>query len=88
MLNHVNVWLNMTDTALECAVPSGSHTPQNPYARLVSTMARQHRLLSVHWELTYRCNETCTHCYLDVFKPNARAAQIATGHKQLSAQTA
>ena len=37
-------------------------------------MARQHRLLSLHWELTYRCNEVCTHCYLDVFKPNARIA--------------
>ena len=61
----------MTDNTLECNSPATSVGALNPYARIVSTMARQHRLLSIHWELTYRCNETCTHCYLDVFKPNA-----------------
>jgi AdoMet-dependent heme synthase len=67
----------MSDTApttLDCAQPPRPASVQNPYARMISTMAKQHRLLSVHWELTYRCNEACTHCYLDVFKPNARVA--------------
>src|SRR3990172_6793997 len=43
----------------------------NRYLQIVSQMARKHRLLSVHWELTYRCNDKCTYCYLDVFSPNA-----------------
>ena len=64
----------------ECASPDlTAHTAPNPYARIVAKMAKQHRLLSVHWELTYRCNETCTHCYLDVFQPNATVAgELAT----------
>ncbi|MBI4771453.1 MAG: radical SAM protein, partial [Chloroflexi bacterium] len=41
------------------------------YRQIVNRMARKHRLLSVHWELTYRCNERCTHCYLEVAAPNA-----------------
>ncbi|MBI5303652.1 MAG: radical SAM protein [Chloroflexi bacterium] len=32
-------------------------------------MAKQHRLVAVHWELTYRCNETCAHCYLEASPP-------------------
>ena len=46
----------------------------NVYKNLVEKTAGNHRLLSVQWELTYRCNERCTHCYLDVFKPNAKVA--------------
>jgi AdoMet-dependent heme synthase len=43
----------------------------NPYDQIVAQTRRRHRLLSAHWELTYRCNEKCTHCYLDVFAPHA-----------------
>jgi radical SAM protein with 4Fe4S-binding SPASM domain len=41
------------------------------YKDILKKTAKQHRLMAVHFELTYRCNERCTHCYLDVFKPNA-----------------
>ena len=44
----------------------------NPYSAIVDRTRRQHRLLSVHWELTYRCNERCTHCYLDVLSPGSQ----------------
>jgi radical SAM protein with 4Fe4S-binding SPASM domain len=37
------------------------------YRELVRATAERHHLLTVHWELTYRCNCTCTHCY--VVKP-------------------
>lgn len=48
-------------------------TPQlNTYDQIVLKTKREHRLLSVHWELTYRCNERCTHCYLDVLPPGAQ----------------
>ena len=33
--------------------------------RLISRTVRNHRPLSVHFDLTYRCNERCVHCYLD-----------------------
>jgi radical SAM protein with 4Fe4S-binding SPASM domain len=33
--------------------------------RLVARSVRLHRPLSVHFDLTYRCNERCVHCYLD-----------------------
>ncbi len=32
---------------------------------LISRTVRKHRPLSVHFDLTYRCNERCVHCYLD-----------------------
>jgi radical SAM protein with 4Fe4S-binding SPASM domain len=51
----------------------------NPYTRILTKMARQHRLFAVHWELTYRCNATCAHCYLDVLPPRARADELTTG---------
>lgn len=44
----------------------------NAYDRIVRSTKFNHRLLSVHWELTYRCNERCTHCYLDVMPPGAK----------------
>lgn len=44
----------------------------NAYDRIVQNTQKRHRLFSVHWELTYRCNERCTHCYLDVLPPGAR----------------
>ena len=59
----------------ECVSPEQlGDSGASPYDRIVAKMMRQHRLLSLHWELTYRCNETCTHCYLDVLKPNAKVA--------------
>ena len=33
--------------------------------RLISRTVRKHRPVSVHFDLTYRCNERCVHCYLD-----------------------
>jgi radical SAM protein with 4Fe4S-binding SPASM domain len=33
--------------------------------RLIARTVRKHRPLSVHFDLTYRCNERCIHCYLD-----------------------
>jgi radical SAM protein with 4Fe4S-binding SPASM domain len=46
--------------------------PPNPYIAILARSEKQHRLISVHWELTYRCNERCTHCYLDVLTPGAK----------------
>ncbi len=51
--------------------PESQPDSSNLYNEILSESDRRHRLLSVHWELTYRCNEKCTHCYLDVFTPNA-----------------
>ena len=45
--------------------------PSNYYKDMQLKMGKAHRLLSVQWELTYRCNEKCTHCYLDVMPPSA-----------------
>ncbi len=45
----------------------------NPYQRIVQKTRERHRLLSVQWELTYRCNERCTHCYLDILSPGSPA---------------
>jgi radical SAM protein with 4Fe4S-binding SPASM domain len=33
--------------------------------RLIARTVHKHRPLSVHFDLTYRCNERCIHCYLD-----------------------
>ncbi len=44
----------------------------NLYQNIITKTQRQHRLLSVQWEITYRCNERCTHCYLDVLPPGAQ----------------
>jgi radical SAM protein with 4Fe4S-binding SPASM domain len=33
--------------------------------RLISRTVEKPRPLSVHFDLTYRCNERCVHCYLD-----------------------
>lgn len=38
------------------------------YRQIIAKTAQQHQLLSVHWELAYRCNLRCTHCY--VVKPS------------------
>ena len=53
----------------------------NFYTHLLSASQRQHRLLTVHWELTHRCNERCSHCYLDVLSPGRTCAR-RTGRPQ------
>jgi radical SAM protein with 4Fe4S-binding SPASM domain len=45
------------------ATPSLAATPVMD--RLISRTVQKHRPLSVHFDLTYRCNERCVHCYLD-----------------------
>lgn len=55
------------------SIETSSSGPASPisYARLVASTQETHRLFSVHWELTYRCNERCSHCYLNVLPPGA-----------------
>jgi radical SAM protein with 4Fe4S-binding SPASM domain len=55
-----------------------------PYDAILKQVTRSHRLFSVHWELTYRCNEKCTHCYLDVLAPGAVAPGELTTEESLS----
>ena len=41
-------------------------TPGTPVMdRLIARTVRRNVPLSVHFDLTYRCNERCVHCYLD-----------------------
>jgi radical SAM protein with 4Fe4S-binding SPASM domain len=54
------------------------HDASAPYQRLLAQAARQRRLLSVHWELTHRCNERCRHCFLEVLPPQRRPADELT----------
>lgn len=53
--------------------PSSIPENQNPYDQIVAQTRREHRLFSAHWELTYRCNQQCSHCYLDVCPPQSAA---------------
>jgi radical SAM protein with 4Fe4S-binding SPASM domain len=55
-----------------------------PYDAILKQVTRSHRLFSVHWELTYRCNEKCTHCYLDVLAPGAEAPGELTTEESLA----
>ncbi|MBI2952676.1 MAG: radical SAM protein [Chloroflexi bacterium] len=43
----------------------------NLYHQILAQTQGQHRLFSVLWELTYRCNQSCSHCYLDVLPCHA-----------------
>ncbi len=55
-------------------VTPDNRLPQpSPYHALLTAAETRHQLLSAHWELTYRCNERCTHCYLDVLSANHAA---------------
>jgi radical SAM protein with 4Fe4S-binding SPASM domain len=58
----------MTDQYIDPA----TNTQPDAYKAILSRTRQQHRLLAVHWEITYRCNERCTHCYLDVLPPGAK----------------
>ena len=46
----------------------------NTYSQIVARTRQEHRLFNVLWELTYRCNQRCSHCYLDVLPPGADVA--------------
>lgn len=48
-----------------------SNPAPNLYNDILAKTQKRHRLVTVHWEMTYRCNEKCSHCYLDVFAPHA-----------------
>ncbi len=51
-------------------------------ASLLAQARQERRLLSVHWELTHRCNERCRHCFLPVSGPHDRSAahaELTTG---------
>lgn len=65
-----------------CAIDSA--LAADPYQRLLAESQRRHRLVSVHWELTYRCNERCTHCYLDVLPPGAHVPGELTTEEALN----
>lgn len=60
--------------------PSPVPNDPGPYRRLLRAAEQARRLFSVHWELTYRCNQACAHCYLDT-QP---AASDAAGDPELS----
>lgn len=54
------------------AVAATQIATEDRYRQIVGRAQQQRRLFSAHWELTYRCNERCTHCYLDVLPPGAQ----------------
>lgn len=59
-------------------------TPTTPdgnlYQELLARAQRRRQLISVHWELTHRCNERCSHCYLDVLRPgDSVPGELTTG---------
>jgi radical SAM protein with 4Fe4S-binding SPASM domain len=58
--------------------PSLQPEELTPYERVIGGAVKARRLISAHWELTYRCNERCSHCYLDVFSPNANVPDELT----------
>lgn len=58
--------------------PSPIPEARTPYDHIVAQTRQHHRLLSVHWELTYRCNEQCSHCYLNVRSPHSPAPDELT----------
>lgn len=62
------------------SVEGPAHQPENatPYDQIVAQTRQQHRLFSAHWELTYRCNQQCSHCYLDVCPPQSAALDELT----------
>ncbi|MBM3128548.1 MAG: radical SAM protein [Chloroflexi bacterium] len=58
--------------------PSSIPEAASPYDQIVNQTRQQHRLFSAHWELTYRCNQKCSHCYLDVCPPQSAALDELT----------
>jgi len=49
--------------------PAAAPYADNAYNQIVGNTELHHRLFSAHWEMTYRCTERCSHCYLDVVSP-------------------
>ncbi len=62
------------------SVEGADFNPQsdNLYNQILAKTREEHRLFTAHWELTYRCNERCAHCYLDVLPASARAPEELT----------
>ena len=58
---------------IEYTTPDRGTPDTNAFHQLIAAAEARHQLLSAHWELTYRCNERCTHCYLDVLPANHAA---------------
>ena len=56
----------------------------NPYQQVLRQAEQMHRLFSVHWELTYRCNQHCSHCYLDVLEPGSAVPEELSTQECLS----
>jgi radical SAM protein with 4Fe4S-binding SPASM domain len=56
----------------------------NAYDEIVAKTQQQHRLFAAHWELTYRCNVRCSHCYLDVLPAQANVPDELTTAECLS----
>ena len=54
-----------------CVVAEAS-AQSDKFKAILAKSERQHRLVTIHWEITYRCNERCSHCYLDVLAPGAK----------------
>ncbi len=58
--------------------PRLDNQPDNLYSQIVLQTQQKHQLFGVHWELTYRCNQRCSHCYLDVLPAGARVPSELT----------
>jgi MoaA/NifB/PqqE/SkfB family radical SAM enzyme len=52
------------------AAPAAVDDPAGHLAHLLARARQERRLLSIHWELTHRCNERCRHCFLAVSGPD------------------
>ena len=50
----------------------------NAYQQILHLTDHKHQLVTVLWELTYRCNERCTLCYLNVLSPGAHTPEELT----------
>jgi radical SAM protein with 4Fe4S-binding SPASM domain len=68
--------------ATDAPVPPG----RDLLSALFAQARRQRHLLSVHWELTHRCNERCVHCYLQTQKLGTPAATRAAERELSTAE--
>ncbi len=70
-------------TPAAAAISAADDDPTDLLARLLARARQERRLLSVHWELTHRCNERCRHCFLPVTAPGD-PRDAARAHQELS----